>query len=408
MKIGIYNRAEETFPPNTAIISITNLNADFVELKCKPEFVFRVKMDNTFSDEQAKEIARFLESALPTSETLILLCDDKNISAGIAAAVKQLLSKDAVALFADERYNPNKIVYHKTLTALCKIFNVKQNEIGLMRLIDDRYLAHTYITIKGRQYLAHRKFAGVKYGTRSLSLNNKKLTDTDIEPISEITSLEDLSLCKNQISDGSPIRRLTSLRLLDLSENPISDISPVRELGKLEYFTSGCTNISDISPLSGLTGLVWIWLPNNVLYDLSPLGRLVNLKKLYLFHNQIDDISALKGLVNLEELSLSNNCINDISVLSELKRLKKLWLDGNQISDVSALSGLTQLKELDVTDNPITDYMPLQKLKSRGVDVRTSENACIVRGKPSGFMENIIEMREALETSKERRVIRRP
>ena len=143
---SIEARARELFPARTALISICDADDDFAILKNKPEYLMQMKFDDVsndifeetlgrepteaearqlakkhhmFSDEQAKKIAAFIKSVSHKADLLICQCEyGQSRSAGLAAAIRQFLYGDGIEIFADERYYPNRVVYHKVLNAL--------------------------------------------------------------------------------------------------------------------------------------------------------------------------------------------------------------------------------------------------------------------------------------------------
>ena len=143
---SIEERANKPFAAHTALISITDMDYDFAKLKNKPEYLLQLKFDdisadvfdelfnrypaiasamrnakdlNLFTDEQAAEIAEFVNSILDRAGVLICQCEyGQSRSAGVAAAVRQFLYKSGIEIFADDLYYPNKLVYRKVLKAL--------------------------------------------------------------------------------------------------------------------------------------------------------------------------------------------------------------------------------------------------------------------------------------------------
>ena len=85
--------------------------------------------------------------------------------------------------------------------------------------------------------------------------------------MANLTSLIDLDLGDNQVSDVSPVASLTSLALLDLANNQISDISPLVANPGISYgdkvylwnnpltFTSTNTHIPELR----LRGVIVYW-----------------------------------------------------------------------------------------------------------------------------------------------------
>jgi internalin A len=193
-----------------------------------------------------------------------------------------------------------------------------------------------------------------------LDLGNNQISD--ISFLGSLTNLTTLNLCRNQISDISFLGSLTNLTTLYLGGNRITDISFLGSLTNLTKLYLSHNQITDISFLGSLTNLTKLHLNWNQITDISFLGSLTNLTKLELYKNQITDISFLGSLTNLTTLNLCSNRITDISFLASLINLTKLYLSSNQITDISALRSLTNLTTLDLNSNRITDISALRSL----------------------------------------------
>ncbi|MGB7895124.1 MAG: leucine-rich repeat domain-containing protein, partial [Microcoleus sp.] len=76
--------------------------------------------------------------------------------------------------------------------------------------------------------------------------------------------------------------------------------------------------ITDISFLGSLTNLTTLELSYNKITEISSLGSLTNLTTLNLSYNKITEISFLGSLTNLTTLNLSFNKITEISFLGSL------------------------------------------------------------------------------------------
>ncbi|MEG3916060.1 leucine-rich repeat protein [Microcoleus sp. w2-18bC1] len=193
-----------------------------------------------------------------------------------------------------------------------------------------------------------------------LDLNRNRITD--ISFLGWLTNLTTLDLSYNQISDISSLGSLTNLTTLSLRGNQITDISSLGSLTNLTTLDFGDNKITDFSFLGSLTNLTTLNLYNNQITDISFLGSLTNLTTLDLWRNQITDISFLGSLTNLTTLSLENNKITDISFLGLLTNLTTLDLCRNKIADISFLGLLTNLTTLNLDSNGITDISFLGSL----------------------------------------------
>ena len=68
--------------------------------------------DNTFSDEQAEQVIRFVDAWKSKVERLIVHCDaGVSRSAAVCAAMKRYLGFDDEDIFKNQQYEPNPLVY---------------------------------------------------------------------------------------------------------------------------------------------------------------------------------------------------------------------------------------------------------------------------------------------------------
>ncbi|MEO1187399.1 MAG: leucine-rich repeat domain-containing protein, partial [Cyanobacteria bacterium J06636_27] len=84
------------------------------------------------------------------------------------------------------------------------------------------------------------------------------------------------------------------------------------KLSSLTELSLGGNKISDLKPLSSLDNLTELYLWGNQISDIKPLSNLTNLTKLSLFDNQISDLKPLSTLTNLTSVALKKNKISDI------------------------------------------------------------------------------------------------
>jgi internalin A len=200
--------------------------------------------------------------------------------------------------------------------------------------------------------------------TVEMLLNEAGTDDVDDAEEAEqiLSSMTELCLRYNLITDISFLGSLTNLTTLDLNSNLITDISSLGLLTNLTTLDLNCNKINDISSLGSLTNLTTLDLNENKITDISFLGSLTNLTELSLGNNRITDISFLSSLTNLTTLNLNCNKITDISFLSSLTNLTTLSLGNNRITDISFLSSLTNLTTLHLRYNQITDISSLSSL----------------------------------------------
>ena len=146
MKVEIHSRMsikkliEEGFPKNTAVISFytpqkmrraEDVRIDYsgvcnkvfyiavpdIDIKCLSDYGYTYE---TYLAE-ADELAKFIYEARADGLDIICQCDyGQSRSTACAAAILQHFEKRGIDIFADYRYYPNQLVYHKVFDALEK------------------------------------------------------------------------------------------------------------------------------------------------------------------------------------------------------------------------------------------------------------------------------------------------
>ncbi|CAH1432890.1 unnamed protein product [Lactuca virosa] len=231
----------------------------------------------------------------------------------------------------------------------------------------------------------------------SLDISNLNLSGTLSPAITQLRSLETLSVPGNGFSGAFPARihELTRLRFLNISNNMFdgglefnftllkrievldaynnnfSSLLPagVSRLTSLQHLNLGGNYFSGEIPASygGLQLLTFLHLGGNDLRGFIPshLGNLTSLKQLSLgYFNQFDGGIPVEfgKLVNLVHLDMSN-CGLDGKIPNELGNLTKLdtlYLQTNRLVGLipSSLSNLVSLKYLDLSNNQIVGEVP--------------------------------------------------
>lgn len=190
-------------------------------------------------------------------------------------------------------------------------------------------------------------------------LNCSGMGITNLGGIENFTSLDNLTLADNSISDLTKVSMLPILTSLNVGGNQITDLSPLSNMTTLTIVGAYGNQISDISPLSTLTNLTMLYLYDNDLVDLGPVASLSNLKSIAVMDNEIVDLSPLSGLLALVGVDVSGNNITDLSPLSGLPKLESINADNNEISDLTGLTNLPVLDGISVEGNRLFDLSPL-------------------------------------------------
>ena len=146
MKVNIYSRSsieeliQNGFPENTAVISFYTPSkhnrqespvnyqgiCDKVLYVGIPDIDIEILADYGYTYEsylsEADGVARFIRQAKLGGLDIICQCDyGQSRSAACAAAILQHYEGRGIDVFADYRYYPNQLVYHKIFDALEKI-----------------------------------------------------------------------------------------------------------------------------------------------------------------------------------------------------------------------------------------------------------------------------------------------
>ena len=208
-----------------------------------------------------------------------------------------------------------------------------------------------------------RELTGLEHATNlaDLSLGTVGRV-SDLTPLSNLISLRNLNVARNQISDIRPLAGLINLKGLILWDNQVRDIVLLANLTNLTDLDLSSNNIDTFDPLADLVRLRVLHLSDNGIEDLTFLAHLTNLTKLILSHNQISDLNPLAGLTKLTYLNLRNNRISNLNPLSDLTELTYLSLRNNHISDLNPLTRFTGLTDLNLRYNRISDFSPLANL----------------------------------------------
>lgn len=143
MKVEIYSKTavkkliDSEFPKNAAVISFYSSKKKehrvFYETVCQrvfyiniPDIDIEILGDYGYTYDtylrDADKLARFIYEAVEDGFDIICQCDyGQSRSAACAAAILQHFERRGIDIFADYRYYPNQLVYHKIYDALERI-----------------------------------------------------------------------------------------------------------------------------------------------------------------------------------------------------------------------------------------------------------------------------------------------
>jgi hypothetical protein len=144
MKVEIYSKKAITeliakeFPKNTAVISFytpkgrsdsEENRVDYSDVCDKvfyvgiPDIDIEILPDYKYTYDtylaEAEQLAEFIKAAVSDGIDIICQCDyGQSRSAACTAAILQYYENRGIDIFADYRYYPNQLVYHKVFDAL--------------------------------------------------------------------------------------------------------------------------------------------------------------------------------------------------------------------------------------------------------------------------------------------------
>ncbi len=195
----------------------------------------------------------------------------------------------------------------------------------------------------------------------------------DPSPLASLPRLQTLDLSGNPLGSGPGLANLTNISgTLYLDSASVSNIEPLSALTNLTELSLYQNAVVSLAPLSNLTSLTSLDLGYVPVPDFSVLSNLTNLQKLYVNATELTNLSRLPLLPRLTVLDATYNRVGDINALGTLTNLQWLNLGYNHVTNIDALLGLgalatvyLQVNQLD-TNNTST-MASLAALQNRGV-----------------------------------------
>lgn len=175
-----------------------------------------------------------------------------------------------------------------------------------------------------------------------LSSNNLTFLGKGFSNFSNLTAL--IACVNSFVKLPSELAACTTLTELNLSENQISQIPPE-------------------SPLATLHRLEVLRLSLNKVASLpEDICNLSSLRELHLSANRLLTLpSSIQRLVDLEVLDLSSNAIIEIPSIHNFLKLRRLYLSSNRLTVLPSIERLTNLHDLDIESNQITSMPTMAK-----------------------------------------------
>ena len=230
------------------------------------------------------------------------------------------------------------------------------------------------------------------------NLEELALCNQEIEDISGLKDLplKKLYLSKNMITDFSVLPNLIDLDILCIMENPAEDLSPVGECTGISRLNIQGMNLTDIEFLKNLK-LDYLDMSNaevksNIFEPLAEmekldtlcmcdineavaetLSKLNTLKALFMWGDstKLENLKPLKGMEELETLAFTTQ-ISSLEGIEQFPSLNFLSVSFSLVKDLSPITGAKSLQTIDISNAEIENYEPL--LEHTGLkEVRCSE-----------------------------------
>ena len=186
-----------------------------------------------------------------------------------------------------------------------------------------------------------------------LNLENRELTNSQIQNLQHMSQLRVLNLSYNYITDLSCLEGLTKLEEIHFSHNNVSDISFMKNMYELRQISAENTGISDISVLSDKTKLESVFFGDSYVTDISPIRNSKGLKYVGFNEAQIPDINALSGMTELETVCFAGCGLESVEPLRDSKKLRNIYFGRNNLTDLSPFIGC-DIEEMYVDMNRLT------------------------------------------------------
>ena len=230
------------------------------------------------------------------------------------------------------------------------------------------------------------------------NLEELALCNQEIEDISGLKDLplKKLYLSKNMITDFSVLPDLIDLNILCIMENPAEDLSPVGECTGISRLNIQGMNLTDIDFLKNLKldylDMSNAEIQNNIFEPLAEmkkldtlcmcdineaaaetLSKLSTLKALFMWGDstELENLKPLKGMEELDTLAFTTQ-ISSLEGIEQFPSLNFLSVSFSLVKDLSPITGAENLQTIDISNAEIENYEPL--LEHAGLkEVRCSE-----------------------------------
>ena len=177
------------------------------------------------------------------------------------------------------------------------------------------------------------------------------------------TTVRDLRINRNQISDLAAWGHLSNLQYIDVSDNQIESLAAFRNLHHLRGLKADRNKLKSLDGITKLDGLIQLRLRANEVEFLDFAGTSMSrLTDLDLKDNRISQVRNLHELRSLTTLNLENNDVAQLDISQPLRALRYLKLSNNLLEKMD-VGNCPDLRLLYVDDNRLESIQGLLKTK---------------------------------------------
>ena len=187
-----------------------------------------------------------------------------------------------------------------------------------------------------------------------LTISDTPMTDGNLDFLSSLAELQNLTLTGCGISSISVLSQLTSLQYLNLTNNAIRNLAPLAELKALESLSISNNALTTLQDIVGLQRLHTLDVSYNALVTTDPVKQLPNLVHLDVSSNNLMKLEGIDQLYNLETFAAAYNNLIDVDLLAGCIKLRYLDVSHNTLLNIQALGQLSALEEFDFSHNEVS------------------------------------------------------
>lgn len=203
----------------------------------------------------------------------------------------------------------------------------------------------------------------VKMDLKNLTLDNCGIDDNMLSKADFSTSsLTSLNLSNNKISDLNNIKPLSdTLNDLTIDNNSIKDFSVLEEFD-LTSFSANGTGIKNLNFLSNYKKINNICINNNLVSSLLPLSKIESVRSIEVSNNKLKDLKGLENSLYLGFIKADSNQLTSLNDLSNQTKIYFCSFNNNKIEDISIIAKFgDDLKTVSLNNNMISDISSLSK-----------------------------------------------